>query len=68
MKIKLIHEWVAVVLARWEMIGAVKVPGWNIPDVRNGWMTLVWVKCGREWLVTSLHNTDTIPLPPLPTA
>ena len=58
----------ATVLAHmhWEMKGAAKLPGWNIPEPRTGVMTLVWVKQASEWRVRALHNTDAIPVPELP--
>jgi uncharacterized protein (TIGR02246 family) len=50
----------------WEMKGAAKLPGWNIPEPRTGVMSLLWVKRSGEWRVRSLHNTDAIPVPELP--
>ena len=49
----------------WEMKGAAKLPGWNVPEPRTGMMTLLWVK-KEEWRVRALHNTDAIPVPELP--
>ena len=65
--VKCLNDATALVHMHWEMRGAAKLPGWNVPDPRTGWMTLVWVCRGGEWRVTSLHNTDTIPLPAQPT-
>ena len=56
----------ALVHMHWEMKGAAKLPGWNVPEPRTGVMTLVWVKQTSEWRVRALHNTDAIPLPELP--
>ncbi len=51
---------------RWEMKGAARLPGWDVPEPRTGVMTLVWVKQTSEWRVRALHNTDAIPVPELP--
>ena len=66
LQIKPITDNVCLVQAEWEMRGAHKLAGWNVPDVRTGWMTLAWIKQDGEWKVTTLHNTDTIPVPDLP--
>jgi uncharacterized protein (TIGR02246 family) len=50
----------------WEMKGAAKLPGWNVPEPRTGVMTLLWVKQAGEWQVRALHNTDAMPVPELP--
>lgn len=50
----------------WEMKGAAKLPGWNVPEPRIGVMSLLWIKRNGEWRVRSLHNTDAIPVPTLP--
>jgi uncharacterized protein (TIGR02246 family) len=49
---------VAVVRLRWQMSGMAKIPGWNVPDVRNGLLTYVAVERNREWKVTAVQNTD----------
>lgn len=64
----LLGERTALVHMSWEMKGAAKMPGWNVPDPRTGIMTLLWVDQGDGWRVRAVHNTDTIPLPPLPNA
>ena len=56
----------ALVHMHWEMAGAAKLPGWNVPEPRTGVMTLLWVNQGSGWRVRAVHNTDTIPVAPLP--
>jgi uncharacterized protein (TIGR02246 family) len=57
---------IALVHAQWEMKGMAKMPGWNVPEPRTGWMTLVWVNQEGKWLVRAMHNTDAIEVPDLP--
>ncbi len=65
MFVRVVDNVTVLVHMHWEMKGAAKLPGWNVPDPRTGVMTLLWVK-QAEWRVRALHNTDTIPLPELP--
>jgi uncharacterized protein (TIGR02246 family) len=57
---------IALVHAQWEMKGAAKLPGWNVPEPRTGVLTLVWVNQNGQWLVRAMHNTDTLDVPALP--
>ena len=66
LSIQSIDNSTVLVHMHWEMKGAAKLPGWNVPEPRTGVMTLLWVKRNGEWRVRSLHNTDAIPVPELP--
>lgn len=56
----------ALAHVHWEMSGAPKLPGWNVPEPRTGVLSLVWVDQGGEWKVRAMHNTDVIEVPALP--
>jgi len=64
--VRFLSDDVALCHVHWEMAGAAKVPGWNIPEPRTGIMTLVCVERDGKWLVRAMHNTDTLPTPELP--
>ena len=66
LQIKPFGDNFCIVQAQWEMRGAERLAGWNVPDVRTGWMTLAWIRQDGKWMVTTLHNTDTISVPDLP--
>ena len=34
--------------------------GWNVPDVRQGILTLVFQKAIDGWKIASAHNTDIV--------
>ena len=53
---------VALAHVAWEMTGAEGLPGWNVPDLRKGMMSLVLVRSGDRWLITAAQNTDAVPL------
>jgi uncharacterized protein (TIGR02246 family) len=46
----------------WEMTGAEGLPGWNVPELRKGMMSLVLVRAGDRWLIAAAQNTDIVPL------
>jgi len=50
----------------WEMKGAAKLPGWDVPEPRTGVMSLLWVQRNGEWRVRALHSTDSVAVPELP--
>jgi len=66
--ISAVDETTVLVHMHWEMRGAARLPGWNVPDPRTGVMSLLWVKRAGEWRVRALHNTDAIPVAELPSA
>jgi uncharacterized protein (TIGR02246 family) len=57
-----VNEQVAVAHVAWEMTGAEGLPGWNVPELRKGTMSLVLVRNGDRWLITAAQNTDAVPL------
>ena len=60
--VRFLNEETAVAHVSWEMTGAEGLPGWNVPEVRRGMMTLVLVQDADRWLIAAAHNTDTIPV------
>jgi uncharacterized protein (TIGR02246 family) len=46
----------------WEMTGAGSLPGWNVPELRKGMLSLVLVRAGDRWLITAAQNTEAVPL------
>lgn len=63
-----VDDTTVLVHMHWEMKGAARLPGWNVPEPRTGVMSLLWVKRAGAWRVRALHNTDAIPVPELPNA
>jgi uncharacterized protein (TIGR02246 family) len=57
-----VNEQVALAHVAWEMTGADGLPGWNVPELRKGMMSLVLVRTGDRWLITAAQNTDAVPL------
>jgi len=57
-----VNDQVALAHVAWEMTGAEGLPGWNVPELRKGMMSLVLVRSGDRWLITAAHNTDAVPL------
>lgn len=53
---------VALAHVAWEMTGAKGLPGWNVPELRKGMMSLLLLRTGDRWLITAAHNTDAVPL------
>ncbi len=66
--IQSVADGIALVHMHWEMKGAARLPGWNVPEPRTGVMSQLWVRQQGEWRVRALQNTDAIPMPPLPNA
>ena len=63
--IRFLRPDVAVVHARWHLTGETGLEGKPLPP-RNGIMTLVTIKTGGTWLITTSQNTDIVPLPNVP--
>lgn len=57
-----VNDQVALAHVAWEMTGAEGLPGWNVPELRKGMMSLVLVRTGDRWLITAAQNTDAVPL------
>jgi len=57
-----VNDQVAMAHVAWEMTGAEGLPGWNVPELRKGMMSLVLVLRGDRWLITAAQNTDVVPL------
>ena len=57
-----VNDQVAMAHVAWEMTGAEGLPGWNVPELRKGMMSLVLVRSGDRWLITAAQNTDVVPL------
>ena len=57
-----VNDQVALAHIAWEMTGAEGLPGWNVPELRKGMMSLVLVLSGDRWLITAAQNTDAVPL------
>ncbi len=53
----------ALAHVRWQMTGheAAHLQGWNVPEVRDGLLTLVFVRDEHGWLIAASHNTDIVP-------
>jgi uncharacterized protein (TIGR02246 family) len=53
----------ALAHVRWQMSGhdATHLQGWNVPEERNGLLTLVFVRKGDSWVIAASHNTDIVP-------
>ena len=60
--VRLVNDQVALAHIAWEMTGAEGLPGWNVPDLRKGMLSLVLVRTGDRWLITAAQNTDAVPL------
>ena len=60
--VRLVNDEVALAHIAWEMTGAEGLPGWNVPELRKGMMSLVLVRTGDRWLITAAQNTDAVPL------
>lgn len=60
--VRSVNDQVALAHVAWEMTGAEGLPGWNVPELRKGMMSLVLVRTGDRWLITAAHNTDAVPL------
>jgi uncharacterized protein (TIGR02246 family) len=60
--VRSVSDEVAVAHIAWEMTGAEGMPGWNVPELRKGMMSLVLVRTGDRWLITAAQNTDAVPL------
>lgn len=61
--VRFLGPGVALAHARWEMTGVERLPGWDVPDIRRGVMTVVLTRGDERWWVAALHNTDTLPVP-----
>ena len=59
--VRLLRDDVALCHVEWEMKGHQSITGWK--DVRQGIMTLVFVREGERWRITAVHNTDSVPVP-----
>jgi uncharacterized protein (TIGR02246 family) len=57
-----VNEQVALAHIAWEMTGAEALPGWNVPELRKGTMSLVLVRSGDRWLIIAAQNTELVPL------
>jgi len=57
-----VNDQVTLAHIAWEMSGAEGLPGWNVPELRKGMMSLVLVRTGDRWLITAAQNTDAVPL------
>jgi uncharacterized protein (TIGR02246 family) len=57
-----VNDQVAMAHVAWEMTGAEGLPGWNVPELRKGMMSLVLVLRGDRWLISAAQNTDVVPL------
>jgi len=60
--VRSVNERVALAHIAWEMSGAEGLPGWNVPELRKGMMSLVLVRTGDRWRITAAQNTDAVPL------
>jgi len=60
--VRFVRDDVAVAHMQWEMTGAEPVPGWNVPEIRQGIFSYILVRHNNGWRITAAHNTDTIPL------
>jgi uncharacterized protein (TIGR02246 family) len=60
--VRSLNDQVALAHVAWEMTGAEGLPGWNVPELRKGMMSLVLVRTGDRWLITAAQNTDAVPL------
>jgi uncharacterized protein (TIGR02246 family) len=61
--VRMLSPEIALAHIGWQMSGADKVPGWNVPEIRHGVITYVLVLENGRWLVTGAHNTDTVNIP-----
>jgi uncharacterized protein (TIGR02246 family) len=57
-----VNDQVAMAHVAWEMTGAEGLPGWNVPELRKGMLSLVMVRAGDRWLITAAQNTEAVPL------
>ena len=46
----------------WEMTSAEGLPGWKVPELRKGLMSLLLERSGDRRLITAAQNTDALPL------
>lgn len=60
--VRAVNDQVALAHIAWEMTGAEGLPGWNVPELRKGMMSLVLVRTGDRWLITAAQNTEVVPL------
>jgi uncharacterized protein (TIGR02246 family) len=60
--VRFVNDQIALAHVAWEMTGAEGLPGWNMPELRKGMMSLVLVQSGGRWLITAAQNTDAVPL------
>ena len=65
--VHLLRPDVAVLHMRWQLTGDTGINGVTLPT-RKGIMSLVIVRADRIWQIASAQNTDSIPLPNLPSA
>lgn len=65
-QVKVLESDVAVVHARWTMIGAKLPPG--MPPPEAGIQTLVMVRHARQWQIAAFQNTLSKPEHPFPAA
>ncbi len=60
--IRMLSDSIALAHVNWEMEGTEKIEGWKLPDKRHGVLSCVLIERNQEWLIASLHNTDTVPV------
>jgi uncharacterized protein (TIGR02246 family) len=60
--VRSVNDEVAVAHIASEMTGAEGLPGWNVPELRKGMMSLVLVRSGDRWLIIAAQNTELVPL------
>ena len=65
--VRLLCPDVAVLHMRWQLTGDTGIDGVTLP-MREGVMSFVTVRAGRNWQIASAQNTDSIPVPNLPLA
>jgi uncharacterized protein (TIGR02246 family) len=63
--VRIVRPGVAVIHVRWELTGDTGIDGVTLPP-RQGILSLVTVRTGGKWLITSAQNTDVVPLPNVP--
>jgi len=66
-QIRFLRPDVAVVHVRWSMTGALGPDGKPVPP-RTGLRTEIMQKQDGHWLISAVHNTDSIPEVPFPGA
>jgi len=60
--VRFLRPNLAVAHQRWEMTGHEGLPGWQLPEARQGIMTCVLVEEAGQWRIEALQNTDILPL------